>query len=205
MKSIKFFLQLLIVNCTLLIGTANAQWWVDGGNLIWPYGDVKVLNNFDVGGTISLNGPLRIYNDIFIDSLRLARYSLVEDGELSENGFTLNIPASFDNSANTVYKFDMTGLYLISNSSAFFAATKFSSTLGSISGNYITFNYSSRPSIRFNYQGNTYSVGIYTGSGSPEGSIAALTGSLYLRSDGGAGTSFYIKESGSGTTGWVAK
>ncbi len=50
MKSIKFFLQLLIVNCTLLIGTASAQWWVDGGNLIWPYGDVTIKNDLNVNG-----------------------------------------------------------------------------------------------------------------------------------------------------------
>jgi peroxiredoxin len=30
-------------------------------------------------------------------------------------------------------------------------------------------------------------------------------GSLFLRTDGGANTTLYIKESGSGNTGWVAK
>ncbi len=30
-------------------------------------------------------------------------------------------------------------------------------------------------------------------------------GSTYRRKDGGAGTSFYVKESGTGNTGWVAK
>jgi len=47
--------------------------------------------------------------------------------------------------------------------------------------------------------------GVYAGSGSPEGVLTAAIGSIYLRSDGGAGTSFYVKESGSGNTGWVAK
>jgi hypothetical protein len=28
---------------------------------------------------------------------------------------------------------------------------------------------------------------------------------VYLRTDGGAGTSIYIKQSGSGNTGWVGK
>lgn len=46
---------------------------------------------------------------------------------------------------------------------------------------------------------------MYSGSGSPEGSKTAPVGSIYLRTDGGAGTSFYVKESGSGNTGWVAK
>lgn len=48
-------------------------------------------------------------------------------------------------------------------------------------------------------------VGIFTGTGSPEGVVTASVGSTYHRTDGGAGTSFYIKESGSGSTGWVAK
>lgn len=43
------------------------------------------------------------------------------------------------------------------------------------------------------------------GSGSPEGAVTASVGSTYRRSDGGAGTSFYVKESGSGNTGWVGK
>lgn len=43
------------------------------------------------------------------------------------------------------------------------------------------------------------------GSGTPEGNVTAPIGSLYSRSDGGAGTSLYVKESGSGNTGWAAK
>jgi len=43
------------------------------------------------------------------------------------------------------------------------------------------------------------------GSGSPEGVLTALIGSLYLRTDGGAGTTLYIKESGTDASGWVAK
>jgi hypothetical protein len=49
------------------------------------------------------------------------------------------------------------------------------------------------------------SVRLFSGTGSPEGSVAAPVGSLYLRSNGGAGTTFYVKESGTGNTGWVAK
>jgi hypothetical protein len=43
------------------------------------------------------------------------------------------------------------------------------------------------------------------GSGSPEGAVTAPVGSLYSRTDGGAGTAFYVKESGSGNVGWVGK
>ena len=43
------------------------------------------------------------------------------------------------------------------------------------------------------------------GSGSPEGVVTAPVGAYYSRTDGGANTSLYVKESGAGNTGWVAK
>ena len=43
------------------------------------------------------------------------------------------------------------------------------------------------------------------GSGSPESVVTAPIGAVYHRTDGGAGTSFYVKESGTGNTGWVGK
>lgn len=46
---------------------------------------------------------------------------------------------------------------------------------------------------------------VLSGFGTPEGSVSAVVGSFYLRRDGGANTTLYIKESGSGNTGWVAK
>jgi hypothetical protein len=44
-----------------------------------------------------------------------------------------------------------------------------------------------------------------SGSGSPEGVLTAPIGSLYTRTDGGASTTLYVKESGTGNTGWIAK
>jgi len=43
------------------------------------------------------------------------------------------------------------------------------------------------------------------GTGSPEGVTTTPVGSLFLRTDGGANTTLYIKETGTGNTGWVAK
>ncbi|WP_409011103.1 phage tail protein [Aeromonas salmonicida] len=43
----------------------------------------------------------------------------------------------------------------------------------------------------------------YVGEGSPEGVVEAVVGSTYRRLDGGSGSSFYIKESGAGSVGWV--
>lgn len=53
--------------------------------------------------------------------------------------------------------------------------------------------------------GDGETVKIYSGFGSPLNVIAAGIGSIYLRKDGGASTSVYVKESGTDGTGWVAK
>ena len=44
-----------------------------------------------------------------------------------------------------------------------------------------------------------------SGAGSPEGAVVASVGSLWTRTDGGTNTTLYVKESGTGNTGWVAK
>jgi len=46
---------------------------------------------------------------------------------------------------------------------------------------------------------------VTAGSGTPEGVVTAHPGSLFLRVDGGAGTCLYVKQSGSGNTGWTGK
>ena len=51
----------------------------------------------------------------------------------------------------------------------------------------------------------TGTVVLRAGANSPEGAITAPVGSLYSRTNGGAGTTLYVKESGTGNTGWVAK
>ena len=53
--------------------------------------------------------------------------------------------------------------------------------------------------------GDGQKVKVYFGYGTPENNVTAGIGSIYMRKDGGANTSVYIKESGTGVTGWVAK
>jgi hypothetical protein len=43
------------------------------------------------------------------------------------------------------------------------------------------------------------------GNNSPEGVVTAPVGSLFSRLDGGASTTLYVKQSGTGNTGWVSK
>lgn len=49
-------------------------------------------------------------------------------------------------------------------------------------------------------------VAINTGNGNPNGVVTGSPGDLYLNTAGGAGTTLYVKESGTATTaGWVGK
>lgn len=69
---------------------------------------------------------------------------------------------------------------------------------------------------RFDIEGNFKAVnGIYpsstvaqirSGTGTPESNVTGQIGDIWMRTNGGASTTLYIKESGAGTnTGWVAK
>lgn len=45
---------------------------------------------------------------------------------------------------------------------------------------------------------------IQPGTGTPNGTLSAPVASLYLRTDGSTGSSLYVKETGTGNTGWTA-
>ena len=49
------------------------------------------------------------------------------------------------------------------------------------------------------------SVTITQGENSPEGVVVAPVGTIYLRANGGTNTTLYVKESGTGNVGWIAK
>lgn len=56
----KIFVSLLFV--FLFASISQAQWWVDGGNLIWPYGDVSVPNGKLSAKIIDARGPTWDYD-----------------------------------------------------------------------------------------------------------------------------------------------
>jgi len=59
--------------------------------------------------------------------------------------------------------------------------------------------------IQFPYEVDVETRGprIYWGTGSPEGVVTGIVGDAFIRQDGGAGTTWYLKETGSGNTGWA--
>ncbi len=48
-------------------------------------------------------------------------------------------------------------------------------------------------------------VKVLSGANTPEGAVTASIGSLFLRTNGSASTTLYIKTAGVGNTGWTAK
>lgn len=60
--------------------------------------------------------------------------------------------------------------------------------------------------IYLNSKGSaTGAVKFVFGAGSPESVVTANPGSLYLNTSGGASTTLYVKQTGTGSTGWAAK
>lgn len=56
-----------------------------------------------------------------------------------------------------------------------------------------------------NAAGTFQGPAIIVGQGDPENTVTARVGSLFLRTDGGAATTLYVKETGTGNTGWIVK
>lgn len=48
-------------------------------------------------------------------------------------------------------------------------------------------------------------LGVSRGTGDPEGAVTGSVGDIFVRTDGGASTVLYVKESGTDAYGWVAK
>jgi len=70
-----------------------------------------------------------------------------------------------------------------------------------VSGNSLGTGYTMCGSASSGLTNATYHL---SGPASPEGVISAPASSTYARTDGGGGTTLYVKESGSASTGWVA-
>lgn len=135
---------------------------------------------------------------------------------LAKKGVFLNRSSKATIAGNTILDYTETGVMLYSgvaynfdhitisgnviNSSVGLPVDKILAT-GSTIGNNVRF-------IGNNFQ-NTLDYGnnvkFMVGSGSPEGVYAAGVGSIYLDRAGGTSTTLYVKESGTGNTGWVAK
>lgn len=110
------------------------------------------------------------------------------------------------NITNTCQRVTLSGIFLRSGVGITVGATIADLTITNV-------QHDGSSGTKLNANGQWYKTGGNTGhgtqwqggTGSPEGVVTAVVGSTAMRSDGGAGTTSYVKESGTGNTGWVAK
>lgn len=57
--------------------------------------------------------------------------------------------------------------------------------------------------LRSGANAGSFGVNMWQGTGSPEGAVTARVGSTYQNRSGGANTTFWYKETGTGNTGWI--
>ena len=145
-------------------------------------------------------------NGVFVDSSD-RKYSDYHNGSINSTfGHTANNTTS--SKALTINNVDNgnTTAFFNGDGILYFGSTTSSPNLDPAGTTLEVKNGTSNGNIRFGQalvgSGN---VRFKSGSGTPEGAVEGDVGSIYLRTDGGAGSTMYVKESGTGATGWVAK
>lgn len=144
----------------------------------------------------TVSGNISTDNTIHGIYLHNARYVTVSDNLCRRNGNggisldSLQLSISNNNLTNNAY-----GLKFLGNTG----------TYGSHSMGRNTVADNTTSNYYFDAVGALNTALDLVGSGSPETVMTAPVGSRFMRLDGGANTTFYVKESGSGNTGWVAK
>ena len=156
-------------------------------NMIWLSNDGS--SRVDSNGTNIIisagSGPTSVYNFNKVDFTTFRINNTVNSGQLEAS-----------HTGTRAFAFTALG-----SASAF--TTTFAKGAASAHGVIVEGNLVSTTAVYPSYPtSNSY---ISSGAGSPEGVVTAAKGSLFLRNDGGAGTSLYVKESGTGNTGWVGK
>lgn len=148
-------------------------------------GSVLSTGSFTTLSLKNVNTQLRIFDTDGADPLDEARF---------EKNFDITRLAHFDNSATTIIPYLEATMF---TTTVLFAGDGTQGLLIAPSTGRVTFS----NTIRVN---NTV-ASVNSGTGSPEGVLTAAVGSIFMRTDGGASTTLFVKESGAGNTGWVGK
>lgn len=152
-----------------------------------------------------------------------ATYAAVTGNQLADAGLTTHNGVFFDTclwvtaTGNVIAGTDQNGVVLFATTAVTIRSFVFGNAIDIAAGNSVATQLSGGAALStqsmawgnsdgapnlLNHAGN---VRILNGTGTPESAQGAGIGSLYVRTDGGAVTTLYVKESGTGTTGWVAK
>lgn len=111
-------------------------------------------------------------------------------------------PSSFDGISMKADRGLISGNFVRGLDHRFSINTDAANTTVNVFGNHTTESVNRGESVVF---GELSNQRIHEGSADPEGFVTAPPGDLYLRSSGGAGTTLYVKETGTSNTGWVGK
>lgn len=176
--------------------------------LIQPTGTTAATNWSTSGTAFGLNAPTG-----FVGDFANFKVAGVTAFKLDYAGFLTAGKALFQNAANSTTAFEIknvdgTAIFGVDTTNRFIQlggdAFGVSTSTGKVylyNGGDIVWSTGSTASGGPSTPGP--SIGCCTGT--PEGAVAATVGSIRIRADGGANTTFYVKESGAGNTGWVAK
>ena len=143
---------------------------------------------YDNAGTLTTNGSLLVAGNA---SSNNAFISNAAAGALGFKCATAGCRIGLNTTGSVRIEDDTFGTMVLTAAGGISTAGNFSSAAGNIT-----------TGDKFKFSANVW---IGQGTGTPEGAVSAAVGSIFVRTDGGAGTSIYVKESGSGNTGWVGK
>lgn len=205
------------INLSTIIAYSDTNYYVITPNGITPYrGDaaigvwqnctrVTVANNIGNGDTSTSGGQYLYGGDFGFSAVPTANNSAAGTVGNNMQNCLVSTNAFSDPRVYTFYSPEYTDPVNVrgplqpatfmgnrDNTSAIWGGNARISQFGLINGSQLSLTFQA---------GNTISSGTNT----PEGAVAAFVGSLFLRTNGGANTTLYVKESGTGNTGWVAK
>jgi hypothetical protein len=200
------------------VGTAGSA-VVNGGALGTPSsgtvtnltGTASININGTVGATTPTTGAFTTLNasgltrvgtattadalsDVLIATSATTQRGLTIQGKASQTANLLRIVESTNNQANNGWAFTSNSVQLCG------------SGIAGIYSDQVTTIYQPGYVIKFSSSTtNSFAAetaSIRRGTATPEGVVTAQVGSLFLRTDGLIGASLYVKESGTGNTGW---
>lgn len=181
-------------NITISGNTINAT-----NNAVYTRGSV---DNLLISGN-SLSGPgISSGRGVFVATPNLAAYVSIIGNVFSNWQRAMTIYSLTSNTYSDLYAINNIMAKGLNTAGAFWNAEG----LAVIGANVTTaYSVTAYGGVRYNLLDQQNQTRIVFGNGSPEGVVTAGVGSLYLRQNGGAGTSLYVKQSGTGNTGWAAK
>ena len=178
----------------------------EAGNVVINNATVRTAKRNGVG--IEDSRGITVHNSMFYETYQSAIFSTNSRNVCIDNVKTYDTKGSGDSSSSRgVVSFYQTQGITVTNVvgtsyKGWWIAQSLTETIpstGLVKDNFRTDNLTQIDQTTYpvHYEGS--------GAGTPEGARIAGVGSVWYRNDGGSNTALYIKESGTSSTGWVAK